>query len=180
MNNYQFRYTIHKYTQISFFQNSPSLSPQKIKQILLLFSYAHLVSYIYIYSCQRICFPFQVNPIKYNSIFSGLATLWKEEGPFLFREVGPESSLDMGFKAGSNLVSTSTSRSFIPMSPWITGVSYSYSAVHLLKYLLMWPFLLSKLLRSVFRRSLISPRVQPTAFQQQYIKMKVLLGMYTT
>lgn len=111
------------------------------------------------------------------ALFLGLPPFGKKKGLVLSGEVGLASYLDTVFKADSNTVSTSTSRTFTPIrsSSTATGITYSFSAVWLLRLWLMSPFLLSKLSKSAFKSSPISQRVWLMAFHS-YTKMKVLLG----
>lgn len=76
-----------------------------------------------------------------------------------FGEVGQASYSDMVFKAGSNSVSMSTLRSFTLICWKATAeVPYTFSAVLLLKFLLMLPSVLLKLSRSESRHNPITPR----------------------
>ncbi|XWS39670.1 hypothetical protein CRYUN_Cryun18bG0074700 [Craigia yunnanensis] len=113
----------------------------------------------------------QVNPIKYSSISSGLSagpsSLWRGwSGKFFGYGVqgGCKFGLYEYFKwLYSNVLVDQT------------GLPYSFSAVHLLRYLLMWISVFSKPLKFVFRHSPILQRVWFMDFQN-FIKMKGLLA----
>lgn len=93
-----------------------------------------------------------------------------------FGEVGLASYSDMAFKAGSNSVSTSTSRSLTLICWKATAeVPYTFSVVLLLNSLLMLLSALLKLSRSESKHSPIMPRDWLMAFQS-YTTVKVFLG----